>query len=93
MKQYVYILRCKDGTYYTGWTVNLESRLKTHNQGTGLQAAKYTRGRRPVELVYFEEYESKSQALKRERQIKKLTRPQKEKLIDKGGGHHRWDEA
>lgn len=81
-KNFVYILECCDGTYYTGWTVNLKERLKVHNEGTGPKAAKYTRGRRPVKLVYFEEYENKSEALKRECAIKKLTRTKKEKLIN-----------
>lgn len=75
---YVYILRCHDNTYYTGWTTNLLRRLKKHNAGTG---AKYTRCRRPVELVYFETVNSRSEALKREYQIKQLTRKQKELLI------------
>lgn len=75
---YVYILRCHDKTYYTGWTTNLLRRLKKHNAGTG---AKYTRCRRPVELVYFETLNSRSEALKREYQIKQLTRKQKELLI------------
>ena len=75
---YVYILRCKDYTLYTGYTVNLENRLNVHNKGLG---AKYTRGRRPVKLVYSEKYNSKSEALKREYYIKKLTRRKKLKLI------------
>lgn len=75
---YTYILECKDGTFYTGWTNNLEKRLKTHNQG---KASKYTRARLPVEVVYFEEFKTKSEAMKREVQIKKLTRTAKEALI------------
>ncbi|QHI73940.1 GIY-YIG nuclease family protein [Aminipila terrae] len=78
---YVYILECSDGTYYTGWTVDLEERIKTHNEGTGPKVSKYTRSRRPVKLVYVEEYEDKSQALKREWAIKKLTRTEKKRLI------------
>lgn len=81
-KNFVYILECCDGTYYTGWTVNLEKRLKIHNEGTGPKAAKYTRGRRPVKLVYFEECENKSEALKRELAIKKLTKEEKQRLIN-----------
>ena len=77
-----YILRCSDGTYYTGWTNCLEKRLQEHNAGRG---AKYTRGRRPVELVYTEVHETKSEAMSREAQIKKLTRKEKERLI-KGTG-------
>lgn len=75
---YVYILRCNDGTLYTGFTINLENRIKTHNNGMG---AKYTRGRTPVKLVYKEEYETKSEALKRECALKRLTRIQKLKII------------
>lgn len=75
---YVYILRCNDNTLYTGFTVDLERRIKTHNKGMG---AKYTRGRLPVELVYKEEYKTKSEALKRECTLKKLNRIQKLKII------------
>lgn len=75
---YTYILVCNDGTYYTGWTTNLEHRLKAHNQGTG---AKYTKARRPVSLVYYEAYETKSEAMKREYAIKQLSRKEKEHLI------------
>lgn len=75
---YVYILECSDKTYYTGWTSNLEKRVKTHNSRKG---AKYTRGRTPVKLVYFEELESKSLAMKREYEIKQLSRKEKIKLI------------
>lgn len=74
MPAFVYMLRCKDGSLYTGWTNNLERRVAMHQQGKG---AKYTRGRRPVELVYFEEVADKETALKRECAIKKLTRLQK----------------
>lgn len=75
---YVYILMCKDNTLYTGWTTSLERRVKVHNEGKG---AKYTRGRLPVELVYFEEFSTKSEALKRECEIKKMKREEKELLI------------
>ena len=75
---YAYIVKCSDGTYYTGYTNDLEKRLLAHNAGKG---AKYTRNRLPVEMVYFEEYEEKSEAMKREYAIKQLTREQKEKLI------------
>ncbi|MGI5880213.1 MAG: GIY-YIG nuclease family protein [Syntrophomonadaceae bacterium] len=75
---YVYILRCHDQTYYTGYTTDLVRRVDQHNQGI---ASRYTRGRRPVELVYSEELPTKSLALKREIEIKKLERHQKEKLI------------
>lgn len=75
---YTYILECKDGTYYTGWTNNLEKRMKEHNEGKG---AKYTKARRPVELVYFETFESKIDAMKREYAIKQMKRSEKIKLI------------
>lgn len=75
---YTYILECKDGTYYTGWTNNLEKRLKTHNSGLG---AKYTRARRPVSLVYHEEFETKEEAMRREYAIKHMSREEKKKLI------------
>lgn len=81
-KHFVYILRCADGTLYTGWTTDVEKRVATHNSGNG---AKYTRARRPVELVYVEEYDDKIEAQRRERAIKKLTRAKKEELIDKVG--------
>ena len=80
---YVYILKCRDESLYTGWTSDLEKRIKTHNTGKG---AKYTRARLPVELVYFEEYEDKIQAMKREYEIKQLTREKKLKLIDDNKG-------
>lgn len=76
---YTYILRCADGTFYTGWTVDLQSRLKAHNNGSG---AKYTRSRRPVELVYYEIYEEKQEAMRREYAIKQMTRREKMKLIE-----------
>lgn len=76
---FVYILKCNDGTYYTGWTVNLEKRLATHNAGLG---AKYTRARTPVVLVYFEECTNKSIAMQRERAIKKMARSKKILLIN-----------
>ena len=74
MAWYVYILRCGDGTLYTGITDDVERRLAAHRSGKG---AKYTRGRGPLELVHTEELEDKSTALKREAQIKKLSRSQK----------------
>ena len=79
MKNFVYILRCNDGSLYTGWTNDLENRLNMHNSGLG---AKYTRGRGPCKLVYFEEFETKIEAQKREYAIKRLTRDKKEKLIE-----------
>ena len=77
---YTYILKCNDDTLYTGWTNNLEKRIKDHNDGKG---AKYTKTRRPVELVYHEEFETKEEAMKREYAIKQLTRTQKLLLIKK----------
>ena len=76
---YVYILECVDKTLYTGWTVDLNNRIKTHNEG---KASKYTRSRLPVDLVYFETYEDKISAQKREWAIKQLSRKEKLKLID-----------
>lgn len=76
---FVYILKCSDGTLYTGYTVNLENRLLKHNQG---KASKYTRGRLPVEIVYFESFSSKSEAMKREAAIKKLKKHSKMDLIE-----------
>lgn len=75
---YAYILRCADGTLYSGWTNDLEKRLAAHNAGKG---GKYTRARLPVELVYFESFESKNEAMSREAQFKQLSREQKLKLI------------
>lgn len=77
---YVYILQCSDDTLYTGFTINLENRIETHNKGLG---AKYTRGRTPVKLVYIEEYATKSEALKREYKIKQFSRQQKLQIIKK----------
>ena len=77
---YVYMLRCGDGTLYTGITDDVDRRLAAHRSGKG---AKYTRGRGPLELVYTEEQPDKSAALRREVQIKKLRREQKEALIAK----------
>ena len=73
------MLRCRDGSLYTGWTNDLEKRLKAHNSGT---ASKYTRTRLPAELVYFEEWESKEAAMSREWHIKRLSREEKLKLIE-----------
>ncbi len=75
---YVYIARCSDETLYTGWTTDVEKREKTHNLGKG---AKYTRSRLPIKIVYVEECDSKIEALRREYQVKKMTKSQKENLI------------
>ena len=76
---YVYIIECSDRTLYTGYTNNLDKRINTHNKGKG---AKYTRCRLPVKLLYYEEYDLKGEALKREYKIKQMTRKQKLKLIE-----------
>ena len=77
---YLYILRCGDGSLYTGITDDVQRRLKAHSQGKG---AKYTRGRGPLELVHQESCGSHSDALKREIEVKKLTRAQKMEMIEK----------
>ena len=77
---YTYILRCSDDTLYCGWTNNLEKRLASHNAGKG---AKYTHTRIPVALIYYETFETKEEAMRREFAIKQLTRQQKLKLIAK----------
>lgn len=78
MSYFVYILECHDHTLYTWYTDNVEKRIKTHNEW---KWAKYTRGRIPVILLYKEEFETKTEALKREREIKKMTKKQKLFLI------------
>lgn len=78
MAYFVYIVECVDRTLYTGWTTNVERRLKIHNAGRG---ARYTRERGPVRLVYVEEVSSRSAALKRELAIKRLQRVDKLKLV------------
>lgn len=80
-KQYVYILRCSDGSFYTGWTTDPVRRTRVHNSGKG---AKYTRSRLPVELIYTEEFDDKIEAQRREYAIKQLTRTEKEELIHGG---------
>ena len=75
---YTYILRCQDDTLYTGWTTDLEKMVETHNLGKG---AKYTRTRLPVELVYYEAFASKEEAMSREWHIKQLSRKDKLRLI------------
>jgi len=77
-KHYTYIVRCCSGVLYTGYTTDLPKRIETHNRGEG---AKFTRGRGPVELVYFEEFTSKSEAMSREAYIKSLPRTKKLKMI------------
>ena len=78
---FVYIVRCSDNSLYTGYTNNIEARINKHNAGKG---AKYTKIRRPVVSVYQEMYETKSEALRREYEIKTFTRQRKLKLIEEG---------
>ena len=80
MAYYCYLLECADGTYYCGWTKDVQRRLDTHNKGRG---AKYTRMRRPVTLVYYEELPDRSEAMRREHKLKQKTREQKALLIQK----------
>ena len=80
-KCFVYMVECSDGSLYTGWTTDVDARVAVHNSGSG---AKYTRSRLPVKLVYSEELEDRSAALKREAAIKKMTREKKELLIKQG---------
>lgn len=75
---FVYMVRCVDDSLYTGYTTDLERRVKTHNEGKG---AKYTRARLPVRLVYFKEVENMSEGLKLEAKLKKLTKKKKEDLV------------
>lgn len=79
MPYYIYILKCADGTYYTGSTNNIEKRVKAHN--VAKTGAKYTKSRRPVQLIYMEEFQTKSEALIREHAIKQLSHKQKQTLI------------
>lgn len=75
---YTYMILCADGTYYTGWTVDLQKRLKAHNEGTG---ARYTRCRRPVQLVYWEEQPNRSAAQCREASLRCLRRSIKDQMV------------
>jgi len=75
---YTYMVQCADGSYYTGWTTDLENRIKKHNQGNG---ARYTRYRRPVELVYWEYQPTRSAALRREYILRRLKRAEKKKIV------------
>ena len=76
---YTYIVKCSDETFYTGWTNDLEQRIEMHNSGKG---AKYTKARLPVELVYYEAFDTKEEAMSREWHIKSLSRSEKQKLIE-----------
>jgi putative endonuclease len=75
---YVYVLECADGTFYTGYTTDVERRVSEHDAGDG---AKYTRGRTPVELAYTEEFASRSAAMSREYELKQLSRAEKERVV------------
>lgn len=79
MNNYTYLLQCADDTIYCGWTNNLDMRVQAHNEGKG---AKYTKGRGPVILAYYEAFETKEEAMRREIAIKKLTRREKLELIE-----------
>jgi putative endonuclease len=78
MAFFCYLLECADGTYYCGWTKDVERRVLTHNRGQG---ARYTRARRPVRLVYVEELESQSEAMRREHRLKQKSHEAKTRLI------------
>ena len=78
-KNYTYLLRCSDGSLYCGWTNHLKERVKAHNEGKG---AKYTKSRRPVELVYYEIFSTKQEAMRREWEVKQLSRREKLQLIE-----------
>jgi predicted GIY-YIG superfamily endonuclease len=79
LSYYVYILRCKDGSYYTGHAKDVEKRFEMHKKGRG---AKYTRMHEPEKLVYTEEFESRGEAMRRERRIKTLSHNKKQQLIN-----------
>lgn len=76
---YTYMVRCRDGSLYTGWTTDIGKRIKAHNEGKG---AKYTHSRRPVKLVYFEVFDTKKEAMRREYAIKRLNKAIKERLVE-----------
>lgn len=80
MEFYSYIVKCADGSYYCGYTNDLEKRIKTHNKGKG---ARYTRARLPVVLVYYEKFATKEEAMSREWHLKRLSHLEKEKLSNK----------
>ena len=90
VSHYVYILSCSDGTLYTGYTTDVARRLSEHEAGTG---AKYTRGRGPFELRHVESFDSRSEALSREYEIKSLSRAEKEQLIENGSAADRENET
>lgn len=75
---YTYIVECSDGSLYTGWTNDLEKRIRAHNSGKG---AKYTKSRRPVVLLYYEEFQTKEEAMRREWEIKQMSRQKKMRMV------------
>lgn len=79
-ENYTYMVRCGDGSFYIGWTNDLKKRIEAHNSGKG---AKYTKSRRPVELVYYECFQTKQEAMSREWHLKQLTHAKKQELLDK----------
>ena len=83
---YTYIVQCRDGSLYTGWTNDLKKRIEAHNAGKG---AKYTKSRRPVKLLYYEEFDSREEAMRREYEIKHMSRKKKEEVIQLGTGFFR----
>ncbi|MBO5574056.1 MAG: GIY-YIG nuclease family protein [Clostridium sp.] len=80
MSNYTYLLRCADDSLYCGWTNHLEERVACHNEGRG---AKYTRSRRPVELVYYEIFDTREEAMHREAVIKRCSRAEKQEMVEK----------
>jgi len=80
-KHYIYVLRCADDTLYCGYTTDVSRRVQEHNGASKIAGARYTQGRRPVQVIYTEVFENRSAALKREAAIKKLSRPNKERLF------------
>lgn len=84
MSYYVYVVLCTDGSFYTGYTKNIDTRIKLHESGKG---ARYTKMHKPQKVAYIELFESRAQAMKREKQIKKLTHQQKLKLVNSRSNH------
>mgnify|MGYP001954108076 CR=1 FL=1 len=83
-EHYFYVLKCSDGSFYGGYTTDVQRRVRQHNAGRG---AKYTRSKGPVKLLYTECYATKGEALRAEHRFKKLTRKQKEKFLGLAGDH------
>ena len=85
---HVYVLRCSDNTFYTGYTTDVERRVREHDDGNG---AKYTRGRTPVELIHVESFDSQSDAMSREYEIKQYSRAEKERLVESNDAEAEFD--